>query len=38
MSVWVLVIVEAMALWLGYQVGLEKGIEKERTKRGVRRG
>lgn len=38
MSVWALVIVEAMALWLGYQVGLEKGVEKERTKRGVRRG
>lgn len=33
MSVWMLVIVEAMALWLGYQIGVERGIEKERTKR-----
>lgn len=38
MSVIWLVAVEIAALWLGYQVGLEKGIEKERTKRGVRRG
>lgn len=38
MSVWVLVIVEAMALWLGYQVGLERGVEKERAKRNIWKG
>lgn len=25
------------AVWLGYQAGIERGIEKERTKRGIRR-
>lgn len=24
--------------WIGYQLGLERGIQKERTKRGIRRG
>lgn len=33
MSVWVLVAAELLALWLGYQVGMEKGIAQERTKR-----
>lgn len=23
--------------WLGYQIGVERGIRKERTKRGIRR-
>lgn len=23
--------------WLGYQLGVERGIRKERTKRGIRR-
>lgn len=26
-----------LAGWLGYQIGVERGIEKERTKRGIRR-
>jgi len=33
MSVWVLIAAELLALWLGYQVGMERGIESERTKR-----
>lgn len=28
---------EILAGWLGYQMGVERGIEKERTKRGIRR-
>lgn len=24
--------------WIGYQLGIERGIQKERTKRGIRRG
>lgn len=27
-----------IAGWIGYQLGIERGIEKERTKRGIRRG
>lgn len=38
MSVMWLIAVEIGALWLGYQIGVERGIEKERTKRGIRRG
>lgn len=33
MSVMWLIAVEIGALWLGYQVGMEHGIRKERTKR-----
>lgn len=33
MSVWVLVVVELMALWLGYQVGMERGIKICQVKR-----
>jgi len=28
---------ELLAGWLGYQVGVERGVERERTKRGIRR-
>lgn len=28
---------ELLAGWLGYQMGIERGVEKERTKRGIRR-
>jgi len=28
---------ELLAGWLGYQVGIERGMDKERTKRGIRR-
>lgn len=28
---------ELLAGWLGYQMGIERGMEKERTKRGIRR-
>lgn len=28
----------AIAGWIGYCLGVERGIEKERTKRGIRRG
>lgn len=24
--------------WLGYQLGVERGVKMERTKRGIRRG
>lgn len=27
----------ALAGWMGYQIGVERGIQKERTKRGIRR-
>lgn len=27
----------AMAGWMGYQIGLQDGIRKEQTKRGIRR-
>ena len=28
---------EVLAAWLGYQIGVEHGVDKERTKRGIRR-
>ena len=28
---------EVLAAWLGYQIGVERGVDKERTKRGIRR-
>lgn len=32
-----MVAAELLAGWLGYQVGVERGMDKERTKRGIRR-
>lgn len=28
---------EIIAAWLGYLIGVERGMDKERTKRGIRR-
>lgn len=33
----VVLMIELLSGWLGYQIGVERGIEKERTKRGIRR-
>lgn len=32
-----IIIAYICAGWLGYQLGMERGIAKERTKRGIRR-
>lgn len=34
----VILIAYFFAGWLGYQLGVERGVQKERTKRGIRRG
>lgn len=36
-AMFLMIAAELLAGWLGYQMGLERGIEKERTKRGIRR-
>lgn len=33
-----ILIAYAIAGWIGFQLGVERGIQKERTKRGIRRG
>ena len=33
----IVIAAEILAAWLGFQIGVERGIEKERTKRGIRR-
>jgi cytosine/uracil/thiamine/allantoin permease len=37
MGTTVYILAICLALWMGYQLGIERGIEKERTKRGIRR-
>lgn len=37
MAALLMVAAELLAGWLGYQVGVERGMERERTKRGIRR-
>lgn len=33
----IVIAAELLAAWLGYLIGVERGIAKERTKRGIRR-
>ena len=33
----IVIAAEILAGWLGYQLGVERGVERERTKRGIRR-
>lgn len=37
MAMLMMVAAELLAGWLGYQVGVERGMERERTKRGIKR-
>jgi len=33
----IMIAAELLAGWLGYLMGVERGMDKERTKRGIRR-